>query len=540
MAKQRGPRSEYQAPPSMRGHYPESDNVEIKMTVRWCGGDLSEARRLPKRLLTDAEINFLAPIVPNTVGEYSDEFVRILTNVCECVRSAMICACCVCESSTLIAHRTDLPYIICCHCYPAVCTVTNEKGEIFLVVLHTEDCAAVMDAIAPIIFKRGQHKQNLISQTDSKRTGMLYAAGYKINSRRTDVERYRDDDPDQAVKRAQEKQIREASFSCVREMSKLASLRSIYKKIGKDFEGLCGKELALKVTEGSVNAIYHECTASYGGFAAAPSEHSTWRDFEMMSWGEHHSDACNCRHAPPGQSKTTYIVNNGDSSSTPVSSCSTSESASESAAAAAPAVSSESAAAAAASSDSAAGAASSDSVAAAVGSDEGESAAAAAAPSSDSAAAASSESSDSAAAAAAASSDSAAGAASSESAVAAAISDTESSSSGGGNGCSCPGSSRSNGCVNGCGSSSGSSSSSGSGSATSGSATTNCVRVPRACLAEGGQFFIGNCRVRCTHGLTIMYKYEAHFISIASYAQFVMHAHTMYTCTQRNVSAAVQ
>jgi hypothetical protein len=151
---------------------------------------------------------------------------------------------------------------------------------------------------------------------------MLYAAGYTANSRRTNIERYRDDDPDQAVKRAQEKQIREASFSCVREMSKLASLRSIYKKTGKDFEGLCGQELALKVTEGSVNAIYHECTASYGGFAAALSEHSTWQYFEMMGWGEHHSDACNCKQVSPGQSSATYIVNSGDSARTTVLSCS--------------------------------------------------------------------------------------------------------------------------------------------------------------------------------------------------------------------------
>jgi hypothetical protein len=367
------------------------------------------------------------------------------------------------------------------------------------VVIQTRDGEALMDANIPTLLDCGQYRHNLAAETDVRRTGTQYAVGYRLNATGTGIQLHPHSDSDGERANTHERQIRRAGSDIVAVMSKLSSLRPIFKKTGADLEGLCGKLRARQITMGSVADIHSECLASCGGYASAPTRHTVWRNFEVASWGERHSDTCNVRHAPPGQSSTTYIINNNNSSSSSCSSAnelavpinsnsSSSDAASAGDATAATAHSgcdagsaSDSAAAAAAASDDSSGngdaaaAAASDNssdtgdgVAAsdngATDANESAAAAAAAAANSNNAAAASSDSTES-AAAAAPSKDSTAGG---------------SSSSGGGSGSS----SSSNSC-----------------------ATSNCVETPRACLEAGGQFFIGNCRVKLGHGVTIMYRY---------------------------------
>jgi hypothetical protein len=355
------------------------------------------------------------------------------------------------------------------------------------VVIQTRDGEALMDANIPALLDCGQYRHNLAAETDLRRTGTQYAVGYRLNATGTGIQLHPHSDSDGERANTHERQIRRAGSDMVAVMSKLSSLRPIFKKTGADLEGLCGKLRARQITMGSVADIHSECLASCGGYASAPTTHTVWRNFEVASWGERHSDACNARHAPPGQSSTTYIINNNNSNNNSSSSsssaanepavpsstnCSSGDAASASDAIAASAHSgcdaggaSDCAAAAAASGDSSGngdGAA-----AAAAASDNGTSGAsksAAAAVNSDNAAAAASRDSTASAAAAAASKYSGA---------------NGSSSSGGG----------------------------GSSSSSNACATSNCVKSPRACLEAGGQFFIGNCRVKLGHGVTIMYRY---------------------------------
>jgi hypothetical protein len=391
------------------------------------------------------------------------------------------------------------------------------------VVIQTRDGEALMDANIPALLDCGRFRNNIALQTDVRRTGTQYAVGFRLNATGTGIERHSHRDTNGERANTHERQLRRAASDTVAVMSRLAPLRPIFKKTGADLEGLCGKARARQITMGSVAAIHSECLASFGGFASAPSTHRVWRNFEVASWGESHSDACNARHAPPGQSSTTYIISNNSNSNN--NSCSSSRanepavpsssnsssssdavSAGDATAAAAQSGSgalsaSDCAAAAAESDDSSGNGASSESAAAAASSnndanvsdndngtsDASKSAAAAAASSNNDANVSDNDNGTSDAsksAAAAANSDNAAAAAasseSSESAAAAAPGrDTGSSSNGVGGG----------------------------GSSSNGCATSNCVKTPRACLEAGGQFFIGTCRVKLGHGITIMYRY---------------------------------
>jgi hypothetical protein len=74
MSKHRGPRAEYREPQCLRGFYPNAERTPVieadRIAMSWAGGDLNSAEKgLQHRLLIDEDIQSLALIKANTVGE---------------------------------------------------------------------------------------------------------------------------------------------------------------------------------------------------------------------------------------------------------------------------------------------------------------------------------------------------------------------------------------------------------------------------------------------------------------------------------------